>query len=226
MPFEIKDHIVRRIPLKHNLLVFEWAEKEPYHRLNELEQVHRHYVATFDVQSAKDSFPWLSQWEITFRSEWKMHYSGFPLSAQECWFSDHSTAHYAAYIWQTNRSAWGENDPIESLLIWDILQPSSYRPSNDPSNRSQTSIGPHLVKKLSYIGLGFLKFGKRIRHSWKKIALNGSACVYFFEEGCNRERGLHVSHESEAGRRNPRDVVWERIVGIPGSGPRWENIRG
>ncbi len=227
VPFDIKNGIVRRIRLKHNLLVFEWAEKEPYHKLNELEAVHRHYVTAFDVQPAKDSFPWLSQWKITFRSEWKLHYLGFPLSAQDCWFSDHSTTHYAAYIWQTNRSAWGENEPIESLLIWDISQRSSYRPSDDPCGR-QSSVGPRLVKKLSYLDLDFLTIRQRDTPFLRKIALEGSACVYFFEEGCLREKGSHVGHGHEAGRRNPREIVWERVVGIPilGPGPCWEDRLG
>ena len=228
VPFDIEDRIVRRIRLKHNLLLLEWAEKEPYHKLNELEEVHRHYVTAFDVRSAKDCFPWLSQWQITFRSEWKLHYLGFPLSAQDCWFSDHSTTHYAVYIWQTNRSAWGENEPIESLLIWDISQPSNYRPSDDPSSGSQASVGARLVKKLSYFDLDHLTTRQRDTPFLRKIALDGSDCVYFFEEGCVRERGSHVGHGYEAGRRNPRDVVWERIVGIPvlGHGPRWEDRLG
>ncbi|KAL9134952.1 MAG: hypothetical protein Q9175_003861 [Cornicularia normoerica] len=216
VPFDNKDRIVRRIRLKHNLLVFEWAEKEPYHKLNELEEVHRHYVTAFDVQSAKASFPWLSQWNVMFRCEWKLHYLGFPLSAQDTWFSDHSTTHYAVYIWQTNRSAWGENEPIESLLIWDISQPSN------------ASVEPRLVKKLSYLDLDFLTIRQRDTPFLRKIAIDGSVCVYFFEEGCNRERGSHVGHGYEAGRSNLRDAVWERIVGIPvlGSGPRWENKIG
>lgn len=228
VPFDIKDRIVRRIRLKHNLLIFEWAEKEPYHKLNELEEVHRHYITVFDVKSAKDAFPWLTQWEITFRSEWKLHYLGFPLSAQDCWFSDHSTTHYAVYIWQMNRSAWGENEPIESLLIWDISQPSSQYPSNDPSNGRMVSIAPPLVKRLSYLDLDFLTVRQRDTPFLRKIALDGSSCVYFFEEGCNREWGSHVGHGYETGRRNPRDLVWERIVGIPvlGPGPRWDDRIG
>lgn len=228
VPFDIKDRIVRRIRLKHSLLVFEWAEAKPYHKLNELEEVHRHYVTAFDVQSAEDSFPWLSQWTITFRSEWKLHYLGFPLSVQDCWLSDHSTTHYAAYIWQANRSAWGQNEPIESLLIWDISQPSIYRSFDDPSDVSQVSIGPRLVKKLSYLDLDFLTIRQRDTPFLRKIALDESACVYFFEEGCQRERGSHVGHGYGAGRSNPRDVVWERIVGIPilGPGPNWEDRLG
>ena len=155
VPFDTKSRIVRRIRLKHKILIFEWAEKEPYHKLNELEEVHRHYVTAFDIESAKDPFRWLSQWKIKFRTEWKLHYLGFPLSALDCWFSDHSTTHYAVYIWQTNRSAWGENEPIESLLVWDFSKPSSYHLPNNPSGCSQTSVAPRLVKKLSYLELDF-----------------------------------------------------------------------
>lgn len=150
------------------------------------------------------------------------------MSAQDCWFSDHSTTHYTIYIRQTNRSVWGENEPIESLLIWDISQPSSYRPSNDPSGSSQDSLVPRLVKKLSYLDLDFLTIRQRETPFLRKIALDGTACVYFFEEGCNRERGSHVGHGYGAGRRKPRDVYWERIVGIPvlGPGPSWEDRLG
>ena len=228
VPFDINDRVVRRVRLKHNLLIFEWAEKESYHRLNELEDVHRHYVTAFDVQFQKFSFPWLTRWKITFRSEWKLHYLGFPLSTQDCWFSDHSTTHYAVYFWQMNRSAWGENEPIESLLIWDISKPSSHRPSDDYSGGSQLPTAPLLVKKLSYLDLDFLTIRQRDTPFLRRIALDGNTCVYFFEEGCIREMGLHVGHGYEAGRRNPGDVVWERITSIPvlGHGPRWEDRHG
>lgn len=228
VPFEIKDRIVRRLRLKHGLLVFEWAEKEPYHRLNKFEEVHRHYATAFDVKVAKDSFPWLTQWKVTFRIEWKLHYFGFQLSLLDCWFSDHSTTHYAVYIWQTNRSAWGENQPIESVFIWDISQSSSHHPPGDPPSSSQVSVAPRLVKKLSYLDLDFLGIRQRDTPFLRKIALDGSACLYFFEEGSTDEMGAHVGVGDEAGRSNPRDVVWERIVGIPvlGTGPRWEDRLG
>ena len=228
VPFDMRDRIVRRIRLKHNLLVFEWAEEQSYHKLNELEDVHRHFVTVFDVQPAKNSFPWLPQWNITLRHEWKMHYLGFPLSAQDTWLSDHSTTHYAVYIWQTNRSAWGENEPIESLLIWNISEASGHCPSEDSSPDIQASVGPRLVKKLSYLDLDFLTIRQRETPFLREIALDGSACIYFFEEGCNRERGPHVGHGYETGRRNPQDIVWERIVAIPvqGLGPRWEDRLG
>ena len=228
VPFDTNDRIVRRLRLKHNILVFEWAEREAYHQLNEDEEVHRHYVTAFDVLSVKDPFPWLSQRQMIFRSEWKLHYLGFPLSAQDRWFSDHSTTHYAVYIWQTNRSAWGENEPIESLLIWDISQPSSHHPSGDQSDGCQVPVRPQLVKKLSYLDLEFLTTRQRDTPFLRRLALDGSACLYFFEDGCSRESGLHVGHGYQEGRRNDREVVWERVVGIPilGAGPRWEDRLG
>ena len=157
-----------------------------------------------------------------------MHYLGFPLSAQDTWFSDHSTTHYVVYIWQTNRSAWGETEPIESLLIWNISEASVHCPSKDSSRGIQASVGPRLVKKLSYLDLDFLTVRQRETPFLRKIALDGSACVYFFEEGCKLERGPHVGHGYETGRRNPQDIVWERIVAIPvqGLGPRWEDRLG
>ena len=226
VPFDMKDRIVKRLRLKHNLLVFEWTGKGPHHVLDAFEDIYRHYVTAFDVSSAKDSLPWLAQWKITFRSEWNLDHLG--LSMQDRWFSDHSASHFAVYIWQMSRAAWAGDEPTESLLIWDISQSSDYRPSDDPSGSRRVSIGPQLVKKLSYHDLDFLK----IRQGWepvlRKIALDGSACVYFFEEGCSHERGLHVGHGYETGRRNARDVVWERVVGIPilGPGPCWEDRLG
>ena len=228
VPFDMKDRIVRRIRLKHNLLVFEWAEKEPYHKLNEFEEVHRHYVTAFDISPVEHSFPWLAQWKIAFRNEWKLHYLGFPLSAQDRWLSDHTTSHFAVYIWQTNRSVWGENEPIESLLIWDISQPSDYHPSDDPSGGKQVSVGPHLVKKLSHLDLDFLTVRQRDTPFVRKIALDGSDCVYFFEEGCRREEGSHVGEGYQADRCRPRDLFWQRVVGFPilGPGPYWEDRQG
>ena len=120
----------------------------------------------------------------------------------------------------------GENEPIESLAIWDILQPSSHSPpSEERSFNGQMSVGPRLVKKLLCRDLDFLDIRQRGTPSFRKITLDGSACVYFFEDGSVRKHGSHVGHGDEEGRRNTRDVAWERIVAIPviGSGPRWED---
>lgn len=77
------------------------------------------------------------------------------LSAQDFWFSNHSTTRYAVYVLQMNRSVWSENEPIESLLIRDISQPSRYCPSDDASGGSEASVGPRLMKNFSYLDLDF-----------------------------------------------------------------------
>lgn len=221
VPFETDHRVVRRIRLKENVLVIEWAESQPYHKLNDTEQVYRHFVTAFDVLPRKD-FPWLPRWDVTFRNEWKLHYLGFPLSWRDCWLSSHSATHYAVYIWQPNRSAWGEDEPIEALNVWDFTQSSRYRPSKDPSARCQPSKGPHLVKKLSYTDLDYLTIRQRDTPVLRKIEVDGSACVYFFEEGCVLECGQHVADQ----RWNQvLGKYWERIIGIPvlGPGPRWED---
>ena len=223
VPFSVKDQVVRRLRLKHSLLIVEWAERCPYHKLNDDEDVHRHFATAYDVLPASKTFPWLPRWNATFRNEWKLHYLGFPLTPRDCWLSTHSPTHYAAYIWQPNRSSWGEDQPIETLLIWDISQPSPYRPSQDPTGESHSSLGPPLVKKLSYLDLDDLTIRQRDAPSLRKIELDEGS-VYFIEEGCDLERGMHVVYRPVSRRVHQ---YCERIVGIPiiGSGPRWEDRR-
>lgn len=223
VPFSVKDQVVRRLRLKYSLLIVEWAERCPYHKLNEDEDVHRHFATAYDVLPAPKTFPWLPKWNATFRNEWKLHYLGFPLTPWDRWLSTHSPTHYAVYIWQPNRSSWGEDQPIESLLIWDISQPSPYRPSQDPTGESHSSLGPPLVKKLSYLDLDGLTIRQRDAPPLRKIELDEGS-VYFIEEGCDLERGMHVFYRPVSRRLHQ---YWERIVGIPiiGSGPRWEDKR-
>ena len=87
VPFSIKDQVVRRLRLKHSLLIVEWAERCPYHKLNDDEDVHRHFATAYDVLPAPKTFPWLPRWNATFRNEWKLHYLGFPLTPRDCWLS-------------------------------------------------------------------------------------------------------------------------------------------
>ena len=217
VPFEFVHRIVRRVRLQHNLLIIEWAEKEPYHNLNDHEQVHRHFATAFDVVPIEGCFPWLSRWNVTYRSEWKLHYLGFPLNQRDVWFSTHSSTYYAIYIWQPNRSAWGEDEPIESFFIWNISQPST---PDHPLGNGQPRTGPHVVQKLCYRDLDHLTLRQRDTPFLRRIELDGDGCVYFFEEGCSGERGLHVGHQ-----RGIIEEYWERVVGIPivGYGPRWED---
>ena len=206
------------------MLAFEWAESRSYHSINDTEEVHRHFVTTFDLVYNEFEFPWLSKWKVTFRNEWKLHYLGFPLNQDDVWFSSHSRTHYAAYIWQQSRSAWGEDEPIESLLVWDFSHASKYRPSQNPLGRGQPDEGPLLVKKLTYLDMDFLTLRQRDTPTLRRIEVDGDACIYFFEDQCDYGSG-----------RNVADYRWnhkfknyeERVIGIPllGQGPVWEDRR-
>ena len=221
VPFDIEHCIVRRLRLKKRVLVIEWAEAKPYHQINGTEQVHRHYVSVFDIVPVTGNLPWLPRWNVVFRNEWNLHYLGFPLLGFDIWLSSHSETHFAAYFWLRNRSAWGEDEPIESLGVWDISGRSDYRPSTDSGGRNKASEGPQLIKKLSFVELDFLTIRQRDTPTLRKIEIDDS-CVYFFEEASSHEYGSHVADQ----RWNPAATrYWERVIGVPvlGLGPHWED---
>lgn len=160
VPFIITGKVIRRVRLQRQVLVVEWAEPKAFHWLNDSDGVHRHFASSFDVR--KES----SRWSITFRNEWKIMFLGHPLSERDRFYSTHSQTHYAIYIWQPNRSLYtaDEDAPIESLSIWDISKPSSYRPSLDPTGRLRVDgedSGPSIVSRFGFRELGFYSVRQR-----------------------------------------------------------------
>lgn len=152
VPFDIRAKHIRRVRLAHGVLIIEWAEALPYHQLNDLEVVHRHFVTAFDVIRRPSACPggtsipdvvangpprWT--WHVEFRSEWKLHFLGLPLNRSDRFFSAHTASHYAVYFWQPNRSLY-QDDPIEQLAVWDISSPSPYRPSEDPRGDKRPTV--------------------------------------------------------------------------------------
>lgn len=160
---------------------------------------------------------------MAFRNEWKLSFLGQSIALQDFWLSTHSKTHYAAYIWQPHSNARRGYDTTELLLVWDISESSQSRPSDAQSVGVQPSMGPRLVKSLVNRDLEFLTVRQHDTPSLRKIVLDDST-VYFFEEGCDLERGLHVCPARD--KRNT-NKYWERVVGIPilGPGPRWEDER-
>jgi len=156
IPFSIDGKIIRNIRLNDRTLVVEWAERKPFHSLNDLEKVHRHFASCFDFCFSQAS----SLWIASFRSEWKIHFLGLPLNARDRFFSTHSSNHYAVYFWQPNRSMYhGDEDrPIESLIVFDISTPSLYLPSNDPTGKGKPDdrAGPSIISRYSFHDLEFL----------------------------------------------------------------------
>lgn len=133
-PFWVHDRHVRRVRLAQGVLIFEWAEDAAYHQLNHQEVVHRHFVTAYDVfRKASRRSPTGWTWAVEFRSEWKLHFLGLPLNRSDRFISTHTATHYAAYLWQPNRSLYND-DPIEQLAIWDISSPDPYQPSEDTKN--------------------------------------------------------------------------------------------
>lgn len=137
VPFDVRGKHVRRVRLAHGVLVFEWAEAHPYHQLNDREFVHRHFVTAFTVSPTEGE-------GVTFLSEWKLHFLGLPLNRSDRFFSVHNSSHYAAYLWQPNRSLYND-DPIEQLAVWDLSSPSPTPTTPTPTPPTGTGLwtAPH-----------------------------------------------------------------------------------
>lgn len=140
VPFDVLHKHIRRVRLAHGVLLFEWAEALPYHQMNIVEYVHRHFVTAFDVirtpctlsgeaTSVGREAKW--KWTVRFRSEWKLHFLGLPLNDTDRFFSTHTATHYAVYFWQPNRSLY-QDDPIEQLAVWDISSSCPFKASEEP----------------------------------------------------------------------------------------------
>jgi hypothetical protein len=236
VPFDAINKTIRRTRLACGVLIFEWCEREPYHQLNDEETVHRHFATAFDVErcapqrsssrsprfSVVRSEPLLllssaNKWNITFRSEWKIHFLGFPLNRVDRFFSAHTATHYALYTWQPNRSPWGEADPPEQFTIWDISFPSRYCPSADPTGRDKPDVdlGPHVIRRLSWRDLDFLGLRQRDTPSFRQILLDEHN-VYVHEE---EHRWLAGPQSSLVPPRH--HLVRCTGFAIVGMGPRW-----
>jgi hypothetical protein len=143
-----------------------------------------------------------------------------PLNSRDRFYSCHSASHYALYRWQPNRSAWGEDEPIEALTIWDISVSSKYRPSKDPAGKSRsTSKGPIVIRSLTLADLDFYQIRQRSTPVLRGLELDEHH-VYFIEEDHRWLVGQEASHHL------PR-LHKVRSVGIPFAvGPRWEDSCG
>ncbi|KAI1459368.1 hypothetical protein F4805DRAFT_79090 [Annulohypoxylon moriforme] len=212
-------YIVRRMRLACGVLVIEWCEGEPLTTRRHF--LFRHYVLAFDVirrsQGTLSSSPSIQfPWDITIRSEWRIHSPG--LRAQidgDVFYSAHTSNHYALYLWQNITSDIDPRDPLESLTIWDISKPSSYRASLDPTEANKpkpgsSQEGPTIINKFSREDLSFLNLQQR-ELRLREILID-DANVYFHEED---HRWLE---------HNPSLRQHEvRCTGFPflGMGPRW-----
>lgn len=186
IPFTISGKVIRRVRLRFQVLVIEWAETSAFHWLDDIDGVHRHFACAYDLTRidpcgtennhlGKDDES-NRAWRVTLRNEWKIMFLGHPLNERDRFYSSHTKTHYAIYIWQPNRSLYtaDEDAPIESLMVWDISAPSKYRPSLDPTGRIKEQLlsetagrkgddnaGPHVVSRFSFRELNFFLVRQR-----------------------------------------------------------------
>ncbi|KAI1657156.1 hypothetical protein F4813DRAFT_361836 [Daldinia decipiens] len=220
VPFDAKGRIVRRQRLGDGVLVFEWCQRFAVYSLDTMEMAYRHFATAFDVRrrrGGEDSEESrVGEWDITFRCEWKIIAQDLPLDDNDRFFSSHTATHYALYLWQPDRSSW-LIDPLEELAVWDISQPSTYRPSLDMAEATKhIPDGPSLVKKFSRRDLEFLGLRQRYTPSIREVRLD-EANVYVHSE---EHRWLAGQHASLSPPRHHQ----VRCTGIPFSGaagPRW-----
>ncbi|KAJ5601103.1 hypothetical protein N7510_010637 [Penicillium lagena] len=174
VPFIVHGKVVRRVRLQNQVLVVEWAEPQAFHWLNDSDGVHRHFASSFDVTRNSDD-----GWSIVPRNEWKIMFLGHPLSDRDRFFSSHTNTHYVIYMWQPNRSLYtaDEDAPIESLFVWDISKPSSYRPSLDPTGslRDQESDAPTVEVRFGFRDLEFFGIRQRGCPSIQRLEITDDA---------------------------------------------------
>lgn len=227
VPFDVTDRVVRNIRLKEGTLVVEWAEKDPFHDLNLVDKVHRHFATVYDVRrqlAAPLETGTGPKILVTFRSEFKIHFLGIPLTARDYFFSTHTRNHYALYLWQPNRSLWtgDEDQPIEALIVWNISSPSSYRPSEDPGNSSghKPGHGPVMVGRFSFLLLEFLGIRQRANIAFISLALEE------FEDGGGNIVWKENIHVSGQGYFDPAERNWmSRVTRFPFEGSGAAQIR-
>lgn len=138
-----------------------------------------------------------------------------PLNSRDRFFSTHNKTHYAVYLWQPNRSAWGEDEPIEALAIWDISSTSNYRPSDDPSGKGKpVREGARVIRRFSFADLDFYEIRQRSTPILRGLELDEDH-VYMLEEDHRWIVGEQASHTL------PR-LHMVKTTGIPFAiGPRW-----
>ena len=169
---------------------------DAFHRLNESEQVHRHFATCFDVISegceyAHGVLPSPDRrWTIAFRNEWKLHFLGLPLNTRDRFFSTHNKQHYSIYFWQPNRSMYtgDEERPIESLFVLDISAASTYQPSTDPTSHNRprdygtNNAGPQILARFSFRELDHFGVRQHNAPSLTKLMLDSEAKAVIVRE--------------------------------------------
>ncbi|KAM3430900.1 hypothetical protein NHJ13734_007533 [Beauveria thailandica] len=244
VPFATEGRMVRRVRINHGTLIIEWCEKQAmredagahrhfatFYAVGRRAQGtgHQEHLYTVRRYAAKD-IPSNDDDDddddddreaqgaecavVTFRAEWKIHRLGLLLRHQDRFFSAHNSTHYAIYIWQPSRSPWGEDEPRERLVIWEIDDAAALGGG-----------GPHIVAQLADPQLDH--WGVRQRGTptlrclrlddctWDPATRTAVGHVFFVEEEHRWSAGPHSS-------ATPPRLHHVKTTGIPlAGGPRW-----
>ncbi|PNH44567.1 hypothetical protein VD0004_g3146 [Verticillium dahliae] len=242
VPFTTKGRIVRRVRLEHGVLVFEWAEREAFHPLNEGEGVHRHFASVFDVWTHKgeyDTLPDLGaskpgdaaegerskpqRWHFALRAEWETHSLGFPFATSDRFYCAHNATNYALYLWQPDRSPWGEDSPLERLTVWDIGNPRKTE-----SCISVAPVEPDVIRNITNEHLALWGLRQSDTPSLRSVALDSEPRDPHTGQSTGHLFFLTEEHLWAAASQSglpPRRLHSVCATGIPlqGNGPVWVN---
>lgn len=188
-----EDRIVRRVRLCDRVLVLECCEREAYHQLNDREECHRHFVTAFDVVwegRGGATAGGETTWAVKPRCQFKTHFLGFPLNRHDRFFSAHTATHYAVYVWQPNRSLYND-DPIESVIVWDISAAGR----------------PRTIRRITWDTLAFYGVRQGATPTLRSLGMD-ERNLYFAEEEHRWAEGGHSSLV-------PPRVHLVRSTGIP-----------
>lgn len=218
VPFEWTKSIVRKIRLKCNVLIIEWIGTAAWVELNSQQAVYDYFVTAYDILKC----PYSHGWAVTLRSEWRLDPAGFPVDLYDRHISTHTSTHYAVYNLRLPSRNRRVDKPFESLLVWDIQQPSTYRPSDYTSEDIDPNVGPTLIKNLDSVSLDFYDISQRKMLLFRCLELDrdASGMIYFTEDS-----NMFLDTCGDVPRADVPLCYGERIVGIPirGEGPRWES---
>ncbi|KAH6898549.1 hypothetical protein B0T10DRAFT_555857 [Thelonectria olida] len=239
VPFDTDKKIVRRVRISDSVLLFEWCEERGSHPLSTTETAHRHYATAYDLvrhgpsvllprRDAATGPRRRSCYSFTLRAEWKIHFLGMPLSHQDRFFSTHNRSHYAVYIWQPTRSPWGEDGPLERLVVWELPPAKPHRPPVGRHGRAPDcgDDGPRVLLRLVNADLETWGVRQRDTPSLQNLFLDTTtwddttqtACghVYVVEETHRWAAGPHSSHTPPRLHR-----VQATAIPLVGYGPRY-----
>lgn len=223
VPFNVNGKIIRRMRLRHRVLIIEWS--------HDIEGRAPHAVTAIDFKSSSDNNGRLplkegehTPWTLSIRAQWRL--SKTYLTSEDRFFSTHNSTHYAVYLWHQKSAS-------EKLMIWEL--PPSNSAAGDSSLGGQGLMPlptllhtwPHKDLKIIWgvaQGRKPSMFSLEIdENTWDPATNSACGQVFVHSEWHPHRHG----HWPSADRGMPRNTNEYRVsaIGIPivGIGPSWQD---